>query len=121
MEFGMIKAIREIFMSFVVYLLTSSAFASLPKPPDQLDIKDGNYASGLISYGLSIMGYGCYLLAGLAFLFVGYEMISAYQEAKRQEKLSHFFVWGLVGVFTLAICLGLLYAGNSLISNAPKS
>jgi amino acid transporter len=104
-----------------VSCISSSAFAALPKPPDQLNIKDGNYANGLISYGLSIMGYGCYLLAGLAFLFIGYEMIAAYQEAKRLEKLSHFFVWSLVGVFTLAVCLGLLYAGNTLINDAPKS
>ena len=96
-------------------------WAGLPKPPEALNIKDGNYAEGLISYGLSIMGYGCYLLAGLAFLFIGYEMIAAYQEAKRIEKVSHFFVWSLVGVFTLAVCLGLLYAGNNLISNAPRS
>jgi amino acid transporter len=95
-------------------------WAGLPKPPDQLDIKDGNYANGLISYGLTIMGYGCYLLAGLAFLFIGYEMVAAYQEAKKMEKLSHFFIWALVGVFTLAVCLGLLYAGNTLITNAPK-
>ena len=102
------------------YLLCSPAWASLPKPPSQLNITDGNYANGLISYGLTIMGYGCYLLAGLAFLFIGYEMISAYQEAKRLDKLSHFFVWALVGVFTLAVCLGLLYAGNALITSAPK-
>lgn len=103
-----------------IYMLSTPIFAALPKPPSQLDIKDGNYANGLISYGLTIMGYGCYLLAGLAFLFIGYEMIAAYQEAKRLEKLSHFFVWSLVGVFTLALCLGLLYAGNSLITTAPK-
>lgn len=108
-------------MFLLISLINYPAFADLPKPPSQFDIKDGNYASALITYGLTIMGYGCYLLAGLAFLFVGYEMISAYQEAKRQEKLSHFFVWGLVGVFTLAICLGLLYAGNALIISAPKS
>jgi hypothetical protein len=117
----MVKKLRSLSGGILLYLISSNVLASLPRPPDQLDIKDGNYASGLISYGLSIMGYGCYLLAGLAFLFVGYEMISAYQEAKRQEKLSHFFVWGLAGVFTLAICLGLLYAGNSLILSAPKS
>lgn len=105
---------------FFTYLINNSALADLPKPPSQLDITDGNYADALIAYGLTIMGYGCYLLAGLAFLFVGYEMISAYQEAKRLEKLSHFFVWSLVGVFTLAICLGLLYAGNELITTAPK-
>jgi amino acid transporter len=104
----------------IISIYFTPTFASLPKPPDQLDIKDGNYANGLISYGLNIMGYGCYLLAGLAFLFIGYEMISAYQEAKKMEKLSHFFVWALVGVFTLAVCLGLLYAGNTLITNAPK-
>ena len=110
------------FISIIfVSCLCSPVFAALPKPPDQLDMKDGNYASGLISYGLNIMGYGCYLLAGLAFLFIGYEMVAAYQEAKRMEKLSHFFVWALVGVFTLAICLGLLYAGNTLITSAPKS
>lgn len=96
------------------------AMADLPRPPGELNIKDGNYANGLISYGLTIMGYGCYLLAGLAFLFVGYEIVAAYQEAKKMEKLSHFFVWALVGVFTLAVCLGLLYAGNSLITTAPK-
>ena len=104
----------------IIYIFCMPAWAALPKPPTQLDIKDGNYANGLISYGLTIMGYGCYLLAGLAFLFIGYEMISAYQEAKKMEKLSHFFVWGLVGVFTLAVCLGLLYAGNALITTAPK-
>jgi amino acid transporter len=103
-----------------LYLLCLPARADLPQPPSQLDIKDGNYAEALISYGLTIMGYGCYLLAGLAFLFVGYEMIAAYQEAKRMEKLSHFFTWALIGVFTLAICLGLLYAGNTLITDAPK-
>lgn len=117
----MFKKLRMLSMGVVLSFISLNVFAELPRPPDQLDIKDGNYASSLISYGLSIMGYGCYLLAGLAFLFVGYEMISAYQEAKRQEKLSHFFVWGLVGVFTLAICLGLLYAGNALIVSAPKS
>ncbi len=105
---------------FFIYLLSIPAWADLPRPPEQLNIKDGNYAEGLISYGLTIMGYGCYLLAGLAFLFVGYEMISAYQEAKKMEKLSHFFTWALVGVFTLAVCLGLLYAGNILITDAPK-
>lgn len=105
---------------FLAYFISTPVFAALPKPPDALDIKDGNYASALINYGLTIMGYGCYLLAGLAFLFIGYEIISAYQEAKRLEKLSHFFVWALVGVFTLAICLGLLYAGNILITTAPK-
>lgn len=105
---------------FFTYLLSIPVWADLPRPPEQLNIKDGNYAEGLISYGLTIMGYGCYLLAGLAFLFVGYEMISAYQEAKKMEKLSHFFTWALVGVFTLAVCLGLLYAGNTLITDAPK-
>lgn len=112
--------LKNITIFSVLSLVNSRIWADLPKPPDQFDVKDGNYASGLISYGLTIMGYGCYLLAGMAFLFVGYEMISAYQEAKRLEKLSHFFVWSLVGVFTLAICLGLLYAGNSLITTAPK-
>lgn len=103
------------------YLRCGSSFAALPKPPAQLDIKDGNYANALISYGLTIMGYGCYLLAGFAFLFIGYELVAAYQEAKKLERLSHFFVWGIVGVFTLALCLGLLYAGNMLITNAPKT
>lgn len=112
--------IKHILIMSYVYLLSQPIWADLPKPPSQLNIKDGNYASGLISYGLTIMGYGCYLLAGLAFLFVGYEMIAAYQEAKKMEKLSHFFTWSLVGVFTLAICLGLLYAGNTLINDAPK-
>jgi amino acid transporter len=112
--------IRNILTTSIGYLLCMPVWAGLPKPPDQLDIKDGNYANGLISYGLTIMGYGCYLLAGLAFLFIGYEMVAAYQEAKKMEKLSHFFIWALVGVFTLAVCLGLLYAGNTLITNAPK-
>lgn len=107
-------------ITIFVYLVCIPSWAGLPKPPSQLSISDGNYAEGLISYGLTIMGYGCYLLAGLAFLFVGYEMIAAYQEAKRLDKLSHFFTWGLIGAFTLAICLGLLYAGNTLITNAPK-
>jgi amino acid transporter len=111
---------RNFLVACYAYLLCMPALADLPKPPEQLNIKDGNYAEGLISYGLTIMGYGCYLLAGLAFLFVGYEMISAYQEAKKLDKLSHFFTWSLVGVFTLAICLGLLYAGNTLITDAPK-
>lgn len=115
-----IKKIQKYITAFYAYLISASAWADLPKPPSPLDIKDGNYASALITYSLTIMGYGCYLLAGLAFLFVGYEMISAYQEAKRLEKLSHFFTWALVGVFTLAACLGLLYAGNKLISNAPS-
>ncbi len=113
------RKIGTFLVATYVYFLSIPVLASLPRPPDQLNIKDGNYASGLISYGLSIMGYGCYLLSGLAFLFVSYEMISAYQEAKRMEKLSHFFTWSLVGVFTLAICLGLLYAGNTLINDAP--
>lgn len=108
------------FQLLFIYFLNSSVYAALPKPPDKLDIKDGNYANALISYGLTIMGYGCYLLAGLAFLFIGYEMVTAYQEAKRLEKISHFFVWAIVGAFTLAICLGLLYAGNILITTAPK-
>jgi len=112
--------IRHYLISLFTYFFSTSLFAALPKPPSQFDIKDGNYANALISYGLTIMGYGCYLLAGLAFLFIGYEMISAYQEAKRLEKISHFFVWALVGVFTLVICLGLLYAGNLLITTAPK-
>ena len=116
----MLKPLKTLGSSALIYLLSSPLFANLPRPPDQLDMKDGNYANGLITYGLTIMGYACYLLAGLAFLFIGYEMIAAYQEAKRQEKLSHFFTWGLVGVFTLAVCLGLLYAGNSLITTAPK-
>lgn len=119
--FQYIGKIRTVAIMSAIYIMNKPALAALPKPPSQLDIKDGNYASALITYGLTIMGYGCYLLAGLAFLFVGYEMIAAYQEAKRLEKLSHFFVWGLVGTFTLAICLGLLYAGNSLITTAPKS
>ncbi|MEO8964498.1 MAG: hypothetical protein ABI370_07495 [Gammaproteobacteria bacterium] len=111
---------RNYLVLFIASLICIPAWADLPKPPEQLNITDGNYASGLISYGLTIMGYGCYLLAGLAFLFIGYEMIAAYQEAKKMEKLSHFFTWSLVGVFTLAICLGLLYAGNTLITDAPK-
>ena len=114
------KKIGNALILFFVSVSNSLVFADFPKPPSELDIGDGNYANGLISYGLTIMGYGCYLLAGLAFLFVGYEMISAYQEAKRLEKLSHFFVWALVGVFTLAVCLALLYAGNTLITSAPK-
>jgi amino acid transporter len=118
--FKLIIKFRNFLMTSYVSLLCTPALADLPQPPSQLNIKDGNYAEGLISYGLTIMGYGCYLLAGLAFLFVGYEMISAYQEAKKLEKLSHFFTWALVGVFTLAVCLGLLYAGNTLISDAPK-
>jgi amino acid transporter len=113
------KARNFIALIFVACICTP-ALAALPTPPDQLNITDGNYANGLISYGLSIIGYGCYLLAGLAFLFIGYEMIAAYQEAKRLEKLSHFFVWALVGVFTLAVCLGLLYAGNTLVTTAVK-
>jgi len=116
----MFNKIRHSLTGFAIYLICFPAWADLPKPPDQFNVKDGNYASALISYGLTIMGYGCYLLAGLAFLFVGYEMIAAYQEAKKMEKLSHFFVWALVGVFTLAICLGLLYAGNALVTNAPQ-
>jgi amino acid transporter len=116
----LIKKIGNALMMSCAYLLCMPAWADLPTPPSQLNIKDGNYAEGLISYGLTIMGYGCYLLAGLAFLFVGYEMIAAYQEAKKMEKLSHFFTWALVGVFTLAVCLGLLYAGNTLITDAPK-
>ncbi|MCD6040309.1 MAG: hypothetical protein K0S27_1709 [Gammaproteobacteria bacterium] len=111
---------KNIFLVSFIYFLSITARADLPRPPEQLNMRDGNYAEGLISYGLTIMGYGCYLLAGLAFLFVGYEMISAYQEAKKIEKLSHFFIWALVGVFTLAVCLGLLYAGNTLITDAPK-
>src|SRR5689334_23346267 len=111
----MIHKMKNGLMFLLISFINYPAFADLPKPPTQFNINDGNYASALITYGLTIMGYGCYLLAGLSFLFVGYEMIAAYQEAKRQEKLSHFFVWGLVGVFTLAICLGLLYAGHSLI------
>lgn len=113
------KIKHAIFLSFL-YCSCLPAWASLPKPPSEFNITDGNYASALIHYGLTIMGYGCYLLAGLAFLFVGYEMVAAYQEAKKLDKLSHFFVWALVGVFTLAICLGLLYAGNTLITDAPK-
>jgi amino acid transporter len=116
----MIQKTRNGFVMLFAYFFCMPAFSSLPTPPGDLDIKDGNYATGLISYGLTIMGYACYLLAGFAFLFIGYEMISAYQEAKKMEKLSHFFVWALVGVFTLAVCLGLLYAGNTLISNASK-
>lgn len=119
--FSFTKKIRNQITIGFIYILTSPAFAALPKPPDKLDIKDGNYAQALISYGLTIMGYGCYLLAGLAFLFIGYEMVAAYQEAKRLEKISHFFVWALVGAFTLVICLGLLYAGNILITTAPKT
>jgi amino acid transporter len=119
MHLSFCKAKNLLLVSFIS-LLSIPAWAELPRPPEQLNIKDGNYAEGLISYGLTIMGYGCYLLAGLAFLFVGYEMISAYQEAKKMEKLSHFFTWALVGVFTLAICLGLLYAGNTLITDAPR-
>jgi amino acid transporter len=115
------KKIKSTLVIMFFYLLCSPAWATLPKPPSQFDIKDGNYASALITYGLTIMGYGCYLLAGLAFLFIGYEMVTAYQEAKKLEKLSHFFTWALVGVFTLAICLGLLYAGNALITTAPKA
>ncbi|GEM_PF-3229832 len=111
---------RNFIVLILVSCIISPVFAALPTPPDQLNITDGNYATGLIAYGLSIMGYGCYLLAGLAFLFIGYEMIAAYQEAKRLEKLSHFFIWALVGVFTLAVCLGLLYAGNTLITNVQK-
>jgi len=87
------QRIHNVFIHALVCLLSTPVFAALPKPPSQLDIKDGNYANGLISYGLTIMGYGCYLLAGLAFLLTSYEMISAYQEAKKMEKLSHFFVW----------------------------
>lgn len=116
----MLKTIRHIFTGAMIYVASSPVFANLPKPPEQLNIDNGNYANGLISYGLSIMGYACYLLAGLAFLFVGYETIAAYQEAKQKEKLGHFFVWGLIGVFTLALCLGLLYAGNTIITTAPK-
>lgn len=115
-----LQRLQNVITIILTYWLCSPTFAALPKPPSQLDIKDGNYANALISYGLTIMGYGCYLLAGLAFLFIGYELVAAYQEAKRLEKLSHFFVWGLVGVFTLALCLGLLYAGNILITTAPK-
>ena len=111
---------RNLIALIFVSCICTPVLAALPTPPDQLNITDGNYANGLISYGLSIMGYGCYLLAGLAFLFIGYEMIAAYQEAKRLEKLSHFFVWALVGVFTLAVCLGLLYAGNTLVTTAVK-
>jgi amino acid transporter len=118
--FRYLSEIRNLLIASIFYFFCMPAWADLPKPPPQLDIKDGNYANGLISYGLTIMGYGCYLLAGLAFLFIGYEMVAAYQEAKKMEKLSHFFVWALVGVFTLAVCLGLLYAGNTLITNAPK-
>ncbi len=118
--FRFFRKAKNTLVASVIYFLSISAWADLPRPPEQLNIQDGNYAEGLISYGLNIMGYGCYLLAGLAFLFVGYEMVSAYQEAKKLEKLSHFFTWALVGVFTLAICLGLLYAGNALINNAPK-
>ncbi len=118
--FQLLKKIGRTFLYILVSLFSVSTFADFPRPPKELDISDGNYANGLISYGLTIMGYGCYLLAGLAFLFVGYEMVSAYQEAKRLEKLSHFFVWALVGVFTLAVCLALLYAGNTLITSAPK-
>jgi amino acid transporter len=117
---SLFKKIRYRLPYTVIYFLSMPVWADLPKPPDQFDTSDGDYASALISYGLTIMGYGCYLLAGIAFLFVGYEMVSAYQEAKKMEKLSHFFVWALVGVFTLAICLGLLYAGNTLITDAPK-
>lgn len=119
----MLKIMRKArngLVMFVAYFLCSSTYASLPTPPGDLNVKDGNYATGLIAYGLTVMGYACYLLAGIAFLFIGYEMISAYQEAKKMEKLSHFFVWALVGVFTLAVCLGLLYAGNTLINNASK-
>lgn len=116
----LLKKISNQFLFFFFYFLSSPLFAALPKPPDKLDIKDGNYANALITYGLTIMGYGCYLLAGLAFLFIGYEMVAAYQEAKRLEKISHFFVWSLVGAFTLVICLALLYAGNILITTAPK-
>jgi amino acid transporter len=119
----MLRMIRKAQNGLVIlafYFFSMPAFSRLPTPPEELNIKDGNYATGLISYGLNIMGYACYLLAGFAFLFIGYEMISAYQEAKKMEKLSHFFVWALVGVFTLAVCLGLLYAGNTLISNASK-
>ena len=96
------KKMKKFFLTLFLYFLYIPTWASLPRPPDEFDIKDGNYASALINYGLTIMGYGCYLLAGLAFLFVGYEMVAAYQEAKKMEKLSHFFVWALVGVFTFA-------------------
>jgi amino acid transporter len=117
---SLLSKTKHCVIALYFYFLCLPARADLPQPPSQFDIKDGNYAESLISYGLTIMGYGCYLLAGLAFLFVGYEMISAYQEAKKMEKLSHFFTWALIGVFTLAVCLGLLYAGNILITDAPK-
>jgi hypothetical protein len=67
-----LSKIRNVLIISILYLFCVPVWAELPKPPDQLDIKDGNYANGLISYGLTIMGYGCYLLAGLAFLFIGY-------------------------------------------------
>lgn len=120
MMYSLFYKIKKVGLMSFIYWVSLSVWAELPRPPEQLNMKDGNYAEGLISYGLTILGYGCYLLAGLAFLFVGYEMIAAYQEAKRLDKLSHFFTWGLVGVFTLAICLGLLYAGNTLMGDAPK-
>jgi amino acid transporter len=115
---SLLNKAKNIMTVAYLFCLSTLARADLPKPPDQLNIKDGNYANGLISYGLTIIGYGCYLLAGLSFVFVGYEMITAYQEAKKLEKLGHFFTWALVGVFTLAICLGLLYAGHKLVTDA---
>ena len=104
----------------LITITCSPVFAALPKPPEQLNIKDGNYAYGLISYLLVTLGYVCYLVAAGAFIFTGYEMIAAYQEAKRLEKISHFFTWAIIGAFTLVACLGLLYGGNTLIADAPK-
>jgi hypothetical protein len=66
--FKLLTKIKTIILILIVSVSHSNVFAALPKPPDKLDIKDGNYASALISYGLTIMGYGCYLLAGLASL-----------------------------------------------------
>ena len=99
-----------------VVLLTSPAWALLPKPPaeDMADTsKDWGDIGGAMLYKL--IEIACISLGAVIVLAVAGGILKAYHTAHERGDLGHFFKMLFVGLLVAAIGLGLDYSAYTIV------
>ncbi len=107
------------FLWMSVWMVSSRAWADLPKPPDSDMASDKNDwidVGGNLAY--KSLRYSCMIIGAMILAGAAYGIAKAYHAAQEKQDLGHFFKHGAVAVAAAAIGIGLLYAGYEIIPSA---